>query len=557
MTFLSKSQEIVYLQPTSNLYFNQSNWKVCKQNLFGIYIKNFFESRNPICGHNRKSTTKSMKFDFVNFPDFGHYCLFAYILIQRNSLIYQFDLDQILNTISNVLMNFARVSKGSYWILYEKSFNILNDNKTIFGAKSLNSNQLVIEDITNNEEPKIIHNFTSSISTILSAQQQYLLVGDYSGNVVQFKNNQGVWQFFYNYQNVGIGWITSGSVQGDLAVLGGHKRSIRIFDLNQAMIYEEPLQTAIQFIYSLIFYFIEGKILLAVFGEKSSYLNLKSDLFDFTNYYKNGMNKVYGEDFKRSFQAVLEINSKELIQMNKHNQELKLLVEEITTQQNRLLTQKDERIRQLEEKPLEVRQKEFEFENELNNIQDINIEYPNENNQMSNILDQIDIEAPKVEDNPFSDLQKQMKQFTVEKEQLTKEKKQLKETVGKKDNEIENLQNLLKKMTLSRVDDIKKEREQEIEQDSVIKNLTIQLEKREDFLENDEDEIKSSKASSMFGKTFNGYCGYCRRGSESDMRTSLALPGSLSKMNKFDKQRKFSANYSKKNHMRGRCCKQW
>ena len=414
---------------------------------------------------------------------------------------------------------------------------------------------MILENISDNHNPLFLYNSNSSITTIVSDKNNNLVIGDYQGNAVHFKRTENNWRLIRNFENLGLGWITAGCVQGDIAVLGGNNSFIKFVDLQNGTLFNFSIATSLMYIYSMQIYFVNGAVLMSVFGDKSNYCKLKTDFFDLTEYYKNGDYRVFGDDFQKSFKAVMEINNKEFNEIKKHNQDLQLLIEQMTGQHNRILAKKNEEIRKLKEKPFELRQKEFEFENELENVANISIEYPNQNKEILN-PENLEIEKPKNElqkASSFGDLQQQMMKFTVEKEQLAKEKQVLTETVDQKETEIENLQNLLKKMSINRVEEIKKEREQEHEDESDIKHLTKQLQKRDDFLGEGE---KNGKMIPEFGTSANGYCSHCNNTSEFGIKKpSFKIIGNKSQNKNMNFPKK--TNISNRKLIRKRVCKRW
>lgn len=134
-------------------------------------------------------------------------------------------------------------------------------------------------------EPTKISQFTSDIDCILVKNSlNTIMVGDRYGRVAQYKfdlKDESI-KLVKDYGILGIRYIYSGSIMGNLAVFGGYQSSsMVIIDIVKHQVFGKPIETAVQTIQSVQFCFVsESQILLAVSGIYSNYSDSQTDLFD-------------------------------------------------------------------------------------------------------------------------------------------------------------------------------------------------------------------------------------------------------------------------------------
>lgn len=188
-----------------------------------------------------------------------------------------------------------------YSTFYENNFQILSDEKTLIGVKHKENNDLIImEDIQNNDpdyQPLEFHGNQNKINVILKCEtKQIILAGDNDGRVIQY-NMQNA-QIIKNYGNLGVGGVLSAVMLDNIAVFGGFD-DLRVIQLNQQKVFENPIETALNGIYSMVFCLIKNedltkqpKIILSCAGKRSENEMEKNDLFDITKLIKKFNHKI-------------------------------------------------------------------------------------------------------------------------------------------------------------------------------------------------------------------------------------------------------------------------
>jgi hypothetical protein len=137
-----------------------------------------------------------------------------------------------------------RVSTGTqYWAWSDSNFIILSDIKTIIGINGVSKNhsQLLLENITDDKSPVVLHTNKTGINSISFDGLSRVLLGDSGSNLIEFNFNIQTGEMIkrHVYQNIGIEDIECIAQLGHLAVLGGKphddfkypNQCVQVFDL--------------------------------------------------------------------------------------------------------------------------------------------------------------------------------------------------------------------------------------------------------------------------------------------------------------------------------------
>ena len=158
-------------------------------------------------------------------------------------------------------------------------------------AHSKNKNVLLIDNISPTRPPIRVGEHKGSITKILSDSEcTMLLVGDYSGRLVQYGLTQGAARFkvVKDHGRLGIGRIISSTRVGHLVVIGGRNPFLRVVDMRRRILMQGTFLTAIGCVYSLEFSVLSNsQIVLLVSRRYADYSQSCTDLLDFSKLLKN------------------------------------------------------------------------------------------------------------------------------------------------------------------------------------------------------------------------------------------------------------------------------
>jgi WD40 repeat protein len=206
-----------------------------------------------------------------------------------SSSISRFSLRDILNAEDKSTVDYDHQSRNKFYANYENSFEIMPDQKTIFGVDYDNRKKLKKEDISDDESPiMVISKHKGPINTITFERlNKNLIVGNDEDTVIQYKKNEnGKWKIAKKFNNLGIGCVNSSLTIQNLLILGGVNFKIRIVDLEKGELLGKVFETAMEHINSMQIVNQEEKVLLKIIGVHPDYSNDKSDVYDFTQFLK-------------------------------------------------------------------------------------------------------------------------------------------------------------------------------------------------------------------------------------------------------------------------------
>ena len=112
----------------------------------------------------------------------------------------------MVNAANQSIIKILHETKNKFVALYENSFLVLPDGKTVVGSDGLNYKNLIVEDITLRNPKKIGTQVDKILSVNFDSLTQSLLVGDFEGHVKQYKKKDESFTMVKNYGNIGIGF---------------------------------------------------------------------------------------------------------------------------------------------------------------------------------------------------------------------------------------------------------------------------------------------------------------------------------------------------------------
>ena len=207
----------------------------------------------------------------------------------------RFSLEKVWNAkhLSEVEPDF--VSKTSFYWYTQNNLQILSDQKTLVGGeynKEKNHSEIVIEDITSkgegNSEIRIKLHENKIWNILLDEKNSCMFSGDYDGRVIQFsldfEENPG--KVLKDYGDLGVGYITSSILLGDVAVFGGWNRNLGFIDIQKQEHLGNKFDFAPKYIKSIQLCQVQktpsqSKTLLTVSGDEYDYSS-KTDVLDVT-----------------------------------------------------------------------------------------------------------------------------------------------------------------------------------------------------------------------------------------------------------------------------------
>ena len=191
-----------------------------------------------------------------------------------------------MQTESGNTVNFQHESKQKFSAGFENNFLVLPDGKTIVGRDASDLKRLMIEDIQTNQISSIEMHGGSIHTLLYNKKTTSLLVGDYTGHVIQYQKSKETNTFtkVKDYGDLGIGYVQSSCLFGNLGIFGGYDKSlIAVIHIPEQKLVERKIITAFKNVDSLqVCEVSESKVLLSVGGRDPLYSGNKTDIFEIT-----------------------------------------------------------------------------------------------------------------------------------------------------------------------------------------------------------------------------------------------------------------------------------
>lgn len=200
------------------------------------------------------------------------------------SKIYEFSLADVDQASHNQTIKAVNTSSGTYFSYYENTFEVLPDAKTLLAVNGeYGWEKLMVEDISSPEGPAQLFEQSGYIYCILYRNSS-LFVGDHSSALAEYRHlHGGQFQHEHTFRELGVGYVWSVCLLGDLAVVGGGmtNRHIALIDLKNRQLLAQPVLTAVEKIFSLqVCRLSRSRLLLTVVGTYSPDRGDHTDLFD-------------------------------------------------------------------------------------------------------------------------------------------------------------------------------------------------------------------------------------------------------------------------------------
>ena len=189
-----------------------------------------------------------------------------------------------MQTESGNTVNFQHESKQKFSAGFENNFLVLPDGKTIVGRDASDLKRLMIEDIQTNQISSIEMHGGSIHTLLYNKKTRSLLVGDYTGHVIQYQKSKETNTFtkVKDYGDLGIGYVQSSCLFGNLGIFGGYDKSlIAVIHIPEQKLVERKIITAFKNVDSLqVCEISESKVLLSVGGRDPFYSDKNTDVFE-------------------------------------------------------------------------------------------------------------------------------------------------------------------------------------------------------------------------------------------------------------------------------------
>ena len=154
-------------------------------------------------------------------------------IINSSSSIRSFSLESIIKSKPGEQVVPVYQTKNKFYALFETSFVVLPDGKTIIGVKGYTQNTLITEDITTNKAVSFGRH-KGTIQTLLYEKvTQSLLAGDNRSCIKQYRrgNSNNHFILVKDYGDVGIDRVMCSAQVGRLAFFGASNYSIVVIDV--------------------------------------------------------------------------------------------------------------------------------------------------------------------------------------------------------------------------------------------------------------------------------------------------------------------------------------
>ena len=197
--------------------------------------------------------------------------------------ILRFCLQQIAEALDGESVAPELRTQATYCIEGENGFAVLSDKDTIIAPLSANNRILCAEKMSDQNNPKLIREHGHSILTIIAIEEHScVLVGDEEGRLVQYQLGDSSWKDFFEYGNLGIGWVNASAQLGDLVVLGGTYWHFSVIDVAKKSRVRNNFTNAIRWIDSLQMCKVGSSMILSICGELGNFSGSCPDLINLT-----------------------------------------------------------------------------------------------------------------------------------------------------------------------------------------------------------------------------------------------------------------------------------
>ena len=157
------------------------------------------------------------------------------------SQINRYDIESILNTENFDEVSTELTSKGVYESYFQNSFQIFKDQDRIIGVNGKQPCSLLLENIVDTNPHHSSFGFGNHSqrkrSIVINEDLQTLVVGDFSGTVIQYDlcNGRSSLKVIRHYGNIGIGRILSSTRINNFVIFGGDSFCFRVIDTAKRM----------------------------------------------------------------------------------------------------------------------------------------------------------------------------------------------------------------------------------------------------------------------------------------------------------------------------------
>ena len=207
---------------------------------------------------------------------------------------------------------------------YENNFLVLPDAKTVVGVNASDRKKLMIEDITLRNPRQIGTHGVLTQTVLFDSLTQSLLVGDFDGDVKQYKKVNQSFTMVKDYGNVCVGRILSSTQVGRFVIFGGNSNSLVAIDILDQKVCAELLVSPFGLTYSLqVCEGVGSNVYLSLGCSCPKYSSDASDFLDVTLFY-NRHKKDSPKVPKEKNQAHVSLDEKDEI-INSLNLKIKKL----------------------------------------------------------------------------------------------------------------------------------------------------------------------------------------------------------------------------------------
>ena len=180
-------------------------------------------------------------------------------------------------------------TKNQFFALYENSFVILPDGKTIVGVHKKTQNTVIMEDITTNKVTTVGKHENTIYTLLYDKLTGTLFAGDYNGCIVQYRrgNSKNHFSLLKDFGDSGIKAVYSSAQVGRFAFFGGRNHWIVAIDIYERRLCKSKIRSPFYSTFSLqVCHGLNDKVYLSVGGcLRNDHLN-RSDFLDVSMVYE-------------------------------------------------------------------------------------------------------------------------------------------------------------------------------------------------------------------------------------------------------------------------------
>lgn len=187
-------------------------------------------------------------------------------------------------------INFKNETKNKFWSIFENTFVVLPDEKTIVGVDTKIESTLVVEDMTTNKSASFGKNENYILNLLYDKVSETLFAGDSGGYIKQYKRSRKIEPFSLvkDYGNVGIQDVFSSAQVGRYAFFGGFDRSVVAINIDERQLCKGKIESPFESTFSLqACRGSRSKFYLSLGGANPDYISNTSDFLDVTGIYEN------------------------------------------------------------------------------------------------------------------------------------------------------------------------------------------------------------------------------------------------------------------------------